>query len=219
MPVIHTHVSVPTTQEQRDTLKNLFGQAITAVPGKTENWLMCLFEDNVPMYFAGSDDTPVAYVEVNVFGTSVPKSAWEKLTPQIMDALQNTLGVPADHTYTRYTGTALQRDRAELTYEEQLTAEQKRPAQREQEIRTAYSDLAVLDAAVKSAADSLEQAEQNAAARRKQSLGLASGSTVRSAELAVSNAQLAYSRTVVQYNLSAAQLLANLGSSSARVTL
>lgn len=37
MPVIHTHVSVPTTQEQRDTLKNLFGQAITAVPGKTEN--------------------------------------------------------------------------------------------------------------------------------------------------------------------------------------
>ena len=94
MPVIHTHVSVPTTQEQRDTLKNLFGQAITAVPGKTENWLMCLFEDNVPMYFAGSDDTPVAYVEVNVFGTSVPKSAWEKL------------GVPADHTYIRYTGTA-----------------------------------------------------------------------------------------------------------------
>ena len=43
---------------------------------------------------------------MNVFGTSVPKSAWEKLTPQIMDALQNTLGVPADHTYIRYTGTA-----------------------------------------------------------------------------------------------------------------
>lgn len=39
MPVIHTHVSVPTTQEQRDTLKNLFGQAITAVPGKSEGWL------------------------------------------------------------------------------------------------------------------------------------------------------------------------------------
>ena len=87
MPVIHTHVSVPTTQEQRDTLKNLF-------------------EDNVPMYFGGTDDAPVAYVEVNVFGTSVPKSAWEKLTPQIMDALQNTLDVPADRTYIRYTGTA-----------------------------------------------------------------------------------------------------------------
>ena len=38
--------------------------------------------------------------------TSVPKSAWEKLTPQIMDALQDTLSVPADRTYIRYTGTA-----------------------------------------------------------------------------------------------------------------
>ena len=56
--------------------------------------------------FGGSDDAPVAYVEVNVFGTSVPKSAWEKLTPQIMDALQDTLNVPADRTYIRYTGTA-----------------------------------------------------------------------------------------------------------------
>ena len=35
MPVIHTHVSVPTTQEQRDTLKNLFGQAITAAVSYT----------------------------------------------------------------------------------------------------------------------------------------------------------------------------------------
>jgi hypothetical protein len=67
---------------------------------------MCLFEDNVPMYFGGSDDAPVAYVEVNVFGTSVPKSAWEKLTPQIMDALQDTLNVPADRTYIRYTALA-----------------------------------------------------------------------------------------------------------------
>ena len=44
MPVIHTHVSVPTTAEQRDALKTAFGQAIPAVPGKSEGWLMCLFE-------------------------------------------------------------------------------------------------------------------------------------------------------------------------------
>lgn len=125
-----------------------------------------------------------------------------------------------ERSQTRYTGTSLQRDRAELTYEEQLTAEQKRPAQREQDIRTACSDLAALDAAVQSAADALAQARQDAAStQRKQALGLASGSAVRSAQLAVSNAQLAYSRAVVQYNLSAAQLLADLGPGSARVTL
>lgn len=47
MPVIHTHVSVPTTPEQREALKAAYGKAITAVPGKSEGWLMCPFEDNM----------------------------------------------------------------------------------------------------------------------------------------------------------------------------
>ena len=87
MPVIHTHVSVSTTPEQREALKAAYGKAITAVPGKSEGWLMCPFEDNMPIYFGGSDDQPAAYVEVNVFGRSVPGSAWEKLTESIMAAL------------------------------------------------------------------------------------------------------------------------------------
>lgn len=32
MPVIHTHVSVKTTPEQREALKAAYGKAITAVP-------------------------------------------------------------------------------------------------------------------------------------------------------------------------------------------
>ena len=79
MPVIHTHVSVSTTPEQR--------------------------EDNMPIYFGGDDSKPAAYVEVNVFGRSVPGSAWEKLTEQIMAALGKELGIPADRTYIRYTAT------------------------------------------------------------------------------------------------------------------
>ena len=89
MPVIHTHVSVPTTPEQREALKAAYGKAITAVP----------------IYFGGSDDQPAAYVEVNVFGRSVPGSAWEKLTESIMAALNSTLGIPEDRTYIRYTAT------------------------------------------------------------------------------------------------------------------
>ena len=46
MPVIHTHVSVKTTPEQREALKAAYGKAITAVPGKSEGWLMCPFEDH-----------------------------------------------------------------------------------------------------------------------------------------------------------------------------
>ena len=84
MPVIHTHVSVSTTPGQREALKTAYGKAISAVPGKSEGWLMCPFEDNMPIYFGGDDSKPAAYVEVNVFGRSVPGSAWEKLTEQIM---------------------------------------------------------------------------------------------------------------------------------------
>lgn len=105
MPVIHTHVSVKTTPEQREALKAAYGKAITAVPGKSEGWLMCPFEDDMPIYFGGSDDAPAAYVEVNVFGRSVPGSAWEKLTKSIMAALNCELGIPEDRTYIRYTAT------------------------------------------------------------------------------------------------------------------
>ena len=86
MPVIHTHVSVSTTPGQREALKTAYGKAISAVPGKSEGWLMCPFEDNMPIYFGGDDSKPAAYVEVNVFGRSVP-------------------GIPADRTYIRYTAT------------------------------------------------------------------------------------------------------------------
>ncbi|MCI1219472.1 MAG: phenylpyruvate tautomerase MIF-related protein [Bifidobacterium sp.] len=105
MPVIHTHVSLSTTAEQREALKTAYGRAIAAVPGKSEKWLMCPFEDNMPIYFAGDDSKPAAYVEVNVFGRDVPSSAWENLTANIMTALNSELAIPEDRIYIRYTAT------------------------------------------------------------------------------------------------------------------
>lgn len=106
MPVIHIHVSVSTTQEQRDRIASAFGRAISAVPGKSEGWLMCPFEDNMPIYFAGSSAQPAAYVEVNVFGRgAVPSRAWESLTDTICSTLKQELGISQDHVYIRYTAT------------------------------------------------------------------------------------------------------------------
>ena len=105
MPVIHTHVSVKTTPEQREALKAAYGKAITAVPGKSEGWLMCPFEDDMPIYCGGSDDAPAAYVDVFLFGCSVPGAAWEKLTKSIMAALNIELVIPEVRTYIRYPDT------------------------------------------------------------------------------------------------------------------
>ena len=106
MPVIQLHASTPISAEDRETLKSAFGSAIAAVPGKSEQWLMCLFDENVPMYFAGSDATPSAYVEVDVYARAeVPESAWEALTEQICPVVAQTLSIDPSHIYIRYGST------------------------------------------------------------------------------------------------------------------
>lgn len=104
MPVIHVHTSHELSLAQRSALKTHFGQSISAVPGKSEEWLMCIF-DNGPMYFAGDDTKPSAYVEVNVFGDSVPRANWEQLTKSIMAGFAAETDIPNDRTYIRYTAT------------------------------------------------------------------------------------------------------------------
>jgi len=103
MPVIHTHVSVPTTPEQREALKSAYGKAITAVPGKSEGWLMCPFEDNMPIYFAGDDSAPSALVDVSAFARSeVPSEAWERFTREVTPVVARELGVDPARIYIRY---------------------------------------------------------------------------------------------------------------------
>lgn len=107
MPVIHTYSSTPIPAAARESLKTTYGKAIEAVPGKSEQWLMCLFEENVPSYHAGTDDAPVAYVTVDVFAReAVRRSAWEQMTPTICDALQKELGVDPARIYIKYGETA-----------------------------------------------------------------------------------------------------------------
>ncbi|MBM6867629.1 hypothetical protein H6A21_03555 [Collinsella tanakaei] len=107
MPVIQLHTSAPIDDEARITLKTAFGQAIAAVPGKSEQWLMCLFDDEVPMYFAGDDSKPCAYLEIDVYATSeVPATAWEKLTERLTPEVSDTLGIDPARIYIRYGSTA-----------------------------------------------------------------------------------------------------------------
>lgn len=103
MPVIHTYSSTPIPEAARESLKATYGEAIALVPGKSEQWLMCLFDENVPAYHAGTCDEPVAYVTVDVFArTPVARSVWEAMTPVICDALHDQLGVDPARVYIKY---------------------------------------------------------------------------------------------------------------------
>ena len=74
MPFINVKVSVPLTEEKRIAVKAALGKSI-AVMGKSEDYLMVGFEENVPLYFAGEKEEKCAFVDVRVFGAVDPDQA------------------------------------------------------------------------------------------------------------------------------------------------
>jgi phenylpyruvate tautomerase PptA (4-oxalocrotonate tautomerase family) len=104
MPFIDSKVSVKITQEQEKELKTRLGQAISIIPGKSENWLMTGFEDDYHLYFRGDNSQPIAYIEVRLFG-GPNKAAFQKMTEEITKIYGDVLGIAPDHMYIKYSAT------------------------------------------------------------------------------------------------------------------
>jgi len=101
MPMIIVKTSTSIAPAQETSLKDKLGQAIALVPGKSEAHLMLAFEDNAHLYFAGKNDMPLAYVEVNCLGKST-REAYCALTSAICDMLKAELGINPDGVYVKY---------------------------------------------------------------------------------------------------------------------
>lgn len=100
MPFINVKTNVNAAKEKADSIKAALGSAITAIPGKSEGWLMVGIEDGYTLYFKGSDE-PAAMVEVQIYGNASP-SAMSTLTGSITGILADNLGIPADRVYVSY---------------------------------------------------------------------------------------------------------------------
>lgn len=101
MPFINSRVSVSMTDEQKGVLKDKLGQAISIIPGKSENWLMIELADECDLYFQGSNAQPAAFIEVKVFG-SIPASCLDELTKTICSIYETQLHINKDHIYIKY---------------------------------------------------------------------------------------------------------------------
>lgn len=101
MPYIETKVTVKISEEKERILKEKLGKAIETIPGKTEEWLMCGFEDCCRLWFKGDNSRPAAYVEVKLLGKA-QREYYEKLTAVICSILETELSIPADRTYVKY---------------------------------------------------------------------------------------------------------------------
>lgn len=102
MPFINVKVSISLTEEKRIAVKTALGKSIE-VMGKSEDYLMVGFEENVPLYFAGKKEDKCAFVDVRVFGAVDPDQASD-MTKLICQTLEMVLGIPASKTYVTYQG-------------------------------------------------------------------------------------------------------------------
>ena len=100
MPFINVKTNVSVTEEKMTGIKSRLGQAITAIPGKSENWLMVGIEPEYALWFKGKAD-PAAMVEVSIFGNPA-SSALSALTGKITEILNSELGIPAAAVYVKY---------------------------------------------------------------------------------------------------------------------
>lgn len=100
MPFINVKTNTPVPQDKMQSIKSSLGQAITAVPGKSESWLMVGIEPDYALWFKGSD-APAAMVEVSVYGSASP-GAYSNLTAQVTDILSQNLAISPDRIYVKY---------------------------------------------------------------------------------------------------------------------
>ena len=68
MPFINVKTNVPVGSDKEKAIKSALGRDITALPGKTESWLMVGLGPECHLWFKGTDE-PAALVDVSAGNT------------------------------------------------------------------------------------------------------------------------------------------------------
>lgn len=102
MPFIDSKITVPVSEEQKESIKTQLGKAISII-NKPESFLMVGFEDNYDLYMGGRKLEKGAYIAVSLFGNS-SKSAYEAMTGKICEIYEKELGIPGNSIYVTYHG-------------------------------------------------------------------------------------------------------------------
>lgn len=103
MPFINIKTNTEVSEGKAKKIKTHLGLAITAIPGKSEGWLMVGIEDNYKLFFKGTEE-PAAMVEVSLYGNA-SSNALGVLTSNITGILLDILGISTDRIYVSYMST------------------------------------------------------------------------------------------------------------------
>ena len=101
MPFINLKTTKTLSSQDKLNLKSEFGKAISIIPGKSEHWLMVSLQDDATMYFQGSNEQDIAFIEVKIYGKS-SSDIYNKLTAKLSEIVSSTLNIREDHIYVSY---------------------------------------------------------------------------------------------------------------------
>lgn len=101
MPFILSKVSTKISAEQEISLKQGLGRAIACIPGKSEKYLLCEFEDNCRLWLCGEHDMPIAYITVSIFGNETHIGN-DRLFKEITKLFGEVLGISSERVYIKY---------------------------------------------------------------------------------------------------------------------
>ena len=101
MPYIEVKTSAALTDAKCEAIKAGLGSAISAIPGKSESWLMVGIVPNCKMWFRGDDSADTAMVTVAVLG-KVSAADSEKMTAEVTKVLEREAGLSPDRIYISY---------------------------------------------------------------------------------------------------------------------
>ena len=100
MPFINSKITLPLSEDKKETLKSEFGQAISILH-KSESYLMVGIEDDYDLWMAGNKLEKGAYVEVSLLGNA-SREDYNKLTAKICEIFERELGISGREVYVTY---------------------------------------------------------------------------------------------------------------------
>ena len=101
MPFLRSKVNCPVSPRQEIRLKELLGEAVGLIPGKSEESLLLDFEDRCRLWLRGKNSEPAAYIEAAVFA-SESHAGYPAFSARVAQIYEEVLGIPPENLYIRY---------------------------------------------------------------------------------------------------------------------
>ena len=101
MPFINVKTNATLSARKKEIIKRRLFANISVLPGKSDAYLMVAVEDGVDMAFHRDSETPMAMVNISIFGGAT-KDAYQRLNTAVAMILSDEAGIGGDYCYVRF---------------------------------------------------------------------------------------------------------------------